>query len=121
MNDGGYKELFSHLTRSKAGSDKGHCAVSTGSASDFPAIAAMHLLTETAQRAARAISFQHTSMVFTLGEIKAAITLLESGRATAALEVLKRAHAHGCEEMDSGPFPLPNVKAQPRGENKDNL
>lgn len=84
-------------------------AVTPGSASDFPAIAAMHLLTETAQRAARAISFQHTSMVFTLGEIKAAITLLESGRAAAALEVLKRAHAHGCEEMDSGPFPLPNT------------
>lgn len=87
---------------------------STGvSASETVAGRLMRELSTASNSAAKHLSHLEMTLAFTLGDIKAAIDLLEKGDAHNAITCLRRAHRIGCEEMDHSPS-SPNVQALPR-------
>lgn len=71
----------------------------------------MRELKAATEAAAQTMSHLEVTLAFALGDIKAAIDLLERGDKLNALGCLRRAHRIGCEEMDRNPT-MPNVPDQ---------
>lgn len=74
-----------------------------GSASETHAGRTIRELNAATETAAKMMAHLEVTLAFTLGDIKAAIDLLERGDEFNALGCLRRAHRIGCVEMDRDP------------------